>query len=229
MEKIGTISSKSNSKYLSALKTISTRLIALGLIKCSVYEIDNLDDLYRIRDTLYSDPEFIGLDTRGNRMYSVAFNHYCKFATGEGLLKIQPEERMNIFDHPVQCKEATTTVQHSWNRSSIVRSQSVMLAGYTCEMNKEHLTFTVEKTKQQYMEGHHAMPMQQQSAFSLSLDIPANIVCLCPICHRRIHYGLLDDREDMARQIYTSRKERLAASGIMLSQDEFVKIAISRH
>ena len=76
------------------------------------------------------------------------------------------------------------------------------------------------------MEGHHALPMNAQAQFHVSLDIYANIICLCPLCHRKIHYGLLDDRVSMIKQIYDQRASRLANSGIEISRNDFVDVAV---
>ena len=99
------------------------------------------------------------------------------------------------------------------------------MADYCCEIDETHQTFIAENTNKPYMEGHHAIPMRFQEQFDHSLDVYANIICLCPLCHRRIHHGLSKDRELMANKIYLSRADRLANSGIELSRDNFLKFA----
>ena len=74
------------------------------------------------------------------------------------------------------------------------------------------------------MESHHAIPMRQQPRFDNSLDVYANLVCLCPMCHRRIHYGIKSDRTGMKKLIYHNRADRLANSGIRLSGREFLEM-----
>ena len=64
------------------------------------------------------------------------------------------------------------------------------IAEYKCEISPQHITFTSKNTGHFYMEGHHAIPMRHQDKFTKSLDVYANIVCLCPICHRLLHYGI---------------------------------------
>lgn len=60
---------------------------------------------------------------------------------------------------------------------------------------------------------------------NVSLDVYANIVCLCPICHRRIHHDLKFGRIDMAKRIFDTRGERLENSGIIICSNEFVECA----
>ena len=59
----------------------------------------------------------------------------------------------------------------------------------------------------------------------LSLDVYSNIICLCPLCHRKIHYGMENEKKIMLDSIYAKRSSRLAKSGIRMSQDEFVRFA----
>ena len=73
-------------------------------------------------------------------------------------------------------------------------------AGYVCEINAAHESFIAAKNNKPYMEGHHAIPMHLQPRFQSGLDVYANIVCLCPVCHRRIHYGVADDKEQMMNE-----------------------------
>ncbi len=79
------------------------------------------------------------------------------------------------------------------------------------------------------MEGHHAIPMRLQPRFHHSLDVYANIVCLCPICHRRIHHGTQEERRRMGQQIYVARADRLASSGIRLGEERFLELMASQN
>ena len=76
------------------------------------------------------------------------------------------------------------------------------------------------------MEGHHAIPMKAQNSFKTSLDVYANVVCLCPICHRMLHYGIVDEKNVLLNKIYNKRADRLANCGIKLSREDFGLIAV---
>lgn len=69
----------------------------------------------------------------------------------------------------------------------------------------------------------HILDKSLQDQFSVSLDVYSNIVCLCPLCHRKIHYGMENEKKIMLDSIYAKRSSRLAKSGIRMSQDEFVR------
>jgi 5-methylcytosine-specific restriction protein A len=108
-----------------------------------------------------------------------------------------------------------------------MRTQVIEFAGYSCEINGEHESFIAERNHKPYMEGHHAIPMRLQPQFDKSLDVYANIICLCPVCHRRIHYGLKEDRQQMMMQIYENRSDRLDHCGIRLSKQEFTDLVVN--
>lgn len=86
-----------------------------------------------------------------------------------------------------------------------------------------------DKNHKPYMESHHAVSMRLQHHFKNSLDVYANVVCLCPVCHRRIHYGMKEDKCQMLNQIYVSRSERLAHSEIGMSQQEFIDLVVNTY
>lgn len=59
----------------------------------------------------------------------------------------------------------------------------------------------------------------------MSLDVYANIIGLCPNCHRQLHFGKQDEIRDILKPIYTARADRFHNSGIILSKDEFLAVA----
>ncbi len=67
--------------------------------------------------------------------------------------------------------------------------------------------------------------MNQKDRVSVSIDIYANVICLCPICHRMLHYGMESEKRRVLEVIYNNRKKRLKNSGINLSRNEFVELA----
>ena len=206
--------------YFDALNNISRRLNSKGLVKQDIYEIMDLDRLAAVRDILYADPEFVEQNERGRRMYSAGLNNYYRFASGEDFAR-RPSF-VGKLDIPIAPEEPIVIEQTVWRRSNILRQQSFVFAGFKCEIDKNHSSFIAESTGKPYMEGHHAIPMRLQSQFEKSLDVYANIVCLCPMCHRRIHYGLREDKTVMMNHMYAERADRLAVSGIRLSREEFV-------
>ena len=80
-------------------------------------------------------------------MYSAGLNNYFKFATGDGFSNIHDEIRNLDIELPV--KEIVKTEISSWMRSNIIKSQAIEFAGYLCEIDVCHCTFTSKSTGHQ--------------------------------------------------------------------------------
>lgn len=224
LQDVRNLSKSSVNHYLDALNNISRRLKEMGLVEYSIYEIGDIERLDFVRTILYKDPDFIEANERGRRMYSAGLNNYYRFASGENFNKAH--DKILLLDVPMQPSQTLVIEREAWKRSGILRTQAIELAEFSCELDSKHKSFTAESTKKPYMEGHHALPIKLQHQFKNSLDVYANIVCLCPICHRQIHYGIKSDREKMINQIYSFRADRLANAGIKLSKQEFSDLIV---
>lgn len=83
---------------------------------------------------------------------------------------------------------------------------------YKCENKKVHTSFT-DKTSHNYVEGHHLIPMSKETYFDKSLNQAANIVFLCPNCHREIHYGM--NRQALVKTLLTPQRQKdLSSAGL---------------
>lgn len=224
LKNIRGVKDSSVNHYIDALNFISRLLIQRDRINRSIFEIYDISELETLRNYLKNDIDFISFDKRGHQMYSAGLNNYIKFATGEGFTNLHEDSR--IFDVEIPVKDIVTTETSLWKRSNIIKTQAIEIAGYLCEIDASHHTFTAESTRNQYMEGHHAIPMRAQKMFNASLDVYANVVCLCPICHRLLHYGINEEKKILIDQIYYKRADRLANSGLRLSREDFEMIAL---
>ena len=224
LKEIRKVSDSTVRHYQGALKTISKYLVNKRRIETNIYEVEDIGELEIIKEFLYNDPEFMELDKRGHQMYTAGFNNYYRFANGQEFKNVSDDIQVMDIEIPVTAREKH--VVERWKRSSIIKIQALESANYLCEMDETHKTFTAKSTGQPYMEGHHALPMQIQDKFHQSLDVYANIICLCPVCHRLIHYGLDSEKEKVIDKIYYDRADRLAASGIKLSREEFKNYAL---
>ena len=114
-------------------------------------------------------------------------------------------------------------------RDRILVSQALGLARYCCEADPAHETFPQVATGRTYMEGHHLVPLHRQREFpKASLDCFANIVCLCPTCHRLLHYAEDGTRSRVFDELFEKRGERLAKSGIDASRSDLKALAFVR-
>lgn len=188
----------------------------------SIYEIDSVEELLEINQKLLLDESFSSTNKRGNNMYSAALNRYIRYAEGAMF-----EGKKNLLlDFPEKPKYTVPSqTAESVKRTRIKVLQAEMANHYQCEVNPDHKTFIVATSDHQYCEGHHLIPLAQQRNFDYSLDCFANIVVLCPTCHRMFHYGRTCDIEKHLHRFYDEREEQYCNAGFRLSWTEFKEAA----
>lgn len=95
-------------------------------------------------------------------------------------------------------------------------------AGYKCEVCPDHKTF-INKAGKPYMEGHHLIPCTASNAarfwnlYGVNIDCVENIVCLCPTCHRAIHYGDRLAKRNILKVIFSQKEAEFVKLGIKLT------------
>ena len=98
-------------------------------------------------------------------------------------------------------------------------------SGYKCLFDANHVTFRTA-TGVWYMEGHHLIPctIDNSEMFKAmsKLDREGNIVCICPSCHRAIHYGDVPTKKSMIETLYKKQLHKLYAAGFNVSLDELI-------
>jgi len=97
-------------------------------------------------------------------------------------------------------------------------------AHYLCEIDNKHKTFTSNSSKKQFVEAHHLIPLKVQDEFIYSIDIPANIISLCPNCHRKIHFASSEDKNIMLEELLHKRQDDLKMYGIKVSKNNLFNI-----
>lgn len=102
-------------------------------------------------------------------------------------------------------------------------------SNYKCSFDNKHNTFLTRHSVQ-YMEGHHLIPCTPTNAhafwdkYKVNIDCPENIVCICPTCHRRIHFGSEAEKRKVIEKLYNVKKDELKKAGIGISMEELVEL-----
>ncbi len=110
-----------------------------------------------------------------------------------------------------------------WQRNSAVVAHARKKG--VCEVCGTKETFTTNDGRQ-YFEAHHLIQMSFQDRFKVSLDVESNVMCLCPQCHRLLHFGRNQDRKHLLTDIYKRRAFDLDKAGISRSKAQFLKYAL---
>lgn len=73
------VSENSRLKYARAIRAVSKDMINENVIDKQLYNISSPIEFKSLSNAIFNNSYFISKDDRGNRMYSVAMNHYLDF------------------------------------------------------------------------------------------------------------------------------------------------------
>ncbi|ROR28133.1 5-methylcytosine-specific restriction protein A [Mobilisporobacter senegalensis] len=132
----------------------------------------------------------------------------------------------NIEDNPEQKNEPVIGKDglKRYLRSPINSQVALQKANFMCECDNTHYSFKARNSDYMYVEAHHLVPISKGDQFGYSLDVPANIISLCPNCHRCVHLGEDQEKENILRKLYEDRKDRLEKVQINVTFEQIKKI-----
>jgi 5-methylcytosine-specific restriction enzyme A len=110
-----------------------------------------------------------------------------------------------------------------YQRNPAVAAAAIRKARFKCEIDPEHETFVSKARGKPYVEAHHLVPLSNQAGFNVSLDVTANVVALCPTCHRLFHHGKEADKKPGLSQLFRNRTPLLKEKEILLTERELLK------
>lgn len=230
------LSESSKSKYKGVPNLIDNLLRSHGYSYDRIYDISNPEFITEI----VSVPEVKAKSDRENRTISSGLKHYKELLEWlistemiedeiiaqeiEEMLSNSKKKKKRIRDssEPVPPIVSGSRAQHRRDNGKAV--QAIIQADFECESDKSHKFFNSKKTGENYCETHHLIPMRLQKRFPVSLDVYSNLVSLCPVCHRALHHGHINDKRAILERLYNEREERLIASGIIIKFDEVLDV-----
>lgn len=152
------------------------------------------------------------------------FDRYNDFIDAEDsyyqneVAKASQNNTDDISNHKYESKEKENSKSNgstnSYKRDAKTGLLALKLANFQCELNKEHKTFVSNSTSENYVEAHHIIPMKYYDDFEKSIDNEANIVALCPTCHRQLHYGKFEDKKGLLIELYEKNIHNLFDAGL---------------
>ena len=138
--------------------------------------------------------------------------------------KIEKVISFNKTNKTTLKKPRTETVAYRYMRDPIIAAWAKQQANYSCEYDITHCTFISKITGYNYVEAHHLIPMRFQDKFEKSLDIPENILILCPNCHRKLHHADFKSIQEVLKNFYYARYKALENNGIFVTLEEVIKM-----
>lgn len=115
---------------------------------------------------------------------------------------VEEHKRSPIFKFNKSGKKTAT-------RNAKIINKSLEKYQYNCALDDEShksIYFKSGKNNQNFLEGHHLIPIEQQEAywhdFKVNLDCLLNVEPLCPICHSKVHYGNKYVKLEVLKKLY---------------------------
>lgn len=116
-----------------------------------------------------------------------------------------------------------TGLTGGYQRNSAVAAAAIRNAHFKCEIDPSHKTFVSRSKDKPYVEAHHLVPLSNQAGFTVSLDVTANVVALCPTCHRLLHHGKEADKKVEISLLFGKRKWLLKEKMIEITESGLLK------
>ena len=114
-------------------------------------------------------------------------------------------------------------------KKSNISKSALKKADYTCQIDPTHKTFITTRGEK-YMEGHHLIPCTVKNSkyfekkFKKNIDCFENIVCICPNCHRAVHFGDWNTKEEMIKMMFIKQSGKLKKVGILITEKELLNL-----
>lgn len=139
-------------------------------------------------------------------------------------IPIYEEEKLQTKNNRKPFLDSSTRENTRYSTDYRLSKTALANASFMCEFDNTHKTF---KTKYNinYMEAHHLFPMKEQKNYlDINFDRTENIVSLCPVCHRAIHYSEVHHRNKIIQHIFQKRKTLLENVGIKFDNDILIEM-----
>lgn len=114
-------------------------------------------------------------------------------------------------------------------KNSRISKHVLVEANYICAGDDSHTTFLTNKGVW-YMEGHHLIPCTYSNANYFwntrkrNIDCVENVVCLCPTCHRKIHFGSPEEKKTLIERLYMKQISKLSEANLAISLNELYEL-----
>ncbi|MDR1917680.1 MAG: HNH endonuclease [Christensenellaceae bacterium] len=151
-------------------------------------------------------------------------NHFV-IPIDEDIVECDEEvENMNDIHRPPEKAFDNNNGRKRYKTQKKIRDSVLQQVGYVCNCDDfKHFYFEAIELHN-YVEGHHIVPMNRQEEYyfskNINLDVPSNIVALCPNCHSQIHLGSRQARLKIISELYMRNKAQL------LSFDKDLTLAV---
>ena len=205
--------------YIDMIPTIASSLGQLNGKKEFFERKTNDIDWNHLNPKLEIKTRKIDVGYRVEKLKKIIFaleTNYLKYKENEMIMQDIKKENSSsnkiIYKPKKKTNTKTKQTLKQTSRDTLVKKIALEKANYKCELNQNHQTFINKSNGKPYVLGHHLIPLEFEYLFPYSLDIEANIVSLCSLCHDEIHHGI--NYKELIDKLYEQRKDDLKKCGI---------------
>lgn len=214
-----------------------------GIVSDNLYDLKEYPEKFIIHSSKYSRSLF-----RGQRVYKGSYPDLDKkvIAFLERYLDAISDEDSLVFQRRVQEESVSSTESSSntWSlqpqyvlaggskavsKNAHTSKLSLLHSGFKCAIDHSHSTFQTARGVQ-YMEGHHLIPCTYQNATRFwderkrNIDCEEIIVCLCPTCHRQVHFGSTEEKKAILKVLHKKQIMKLKSVGLGITFEELINL-----
>ncbi|WP_223553217.1 HNH endonuclease [Lysinibacillus sphaericus] len=172
--------------------------------------------------------KFKGFNQSSQKLDVNQFNSFCRLLLNKNFRYVLEENQdEEYFQEEIERTEIDSSIvvedlpreliegeyNHSlttkWKRNHVTSKKAIVLADFKCEYDNSHMFFKSSTTGENYVEAHHLIPMEFQKQFEKSLDIEANIISLCALCHKKVHHSTMEEKKPILESLFLERRNRL--------------------
>jgi 5-methylcytosine-specific restriction enzyme A len=148
-----------------------------------------------------------------------------EYQEAAAVLSLEPKQKPYEPPGPVpRPPKSPHVIGSGYRRDPKVAAAALKNSAYKCATDDTHQSFIARRTKMNFVEAHHLVPMQFQEHFEPSLDVLENVVVLCPTCHRKLHHGQVADKKVLLTLLHQTRGEALKSRGLEITLNHLVAL-----
>ncbi|MEC8067150.1 MAG: HNH endonuclease [Pseudomonadota bacterium] len=181
---------------------------------CDKYNINNLEDAKRLEREIYC----FYLETKSADVDDHIYN-----AEIEQTKNKTTSKNLDSYEDKLPEKGESVEGKSYYKRNPAIGKAVIESEGFLCCIDPAHKTFQNERGNQ-FMEAHHIIPISFQNEWDVNIDCRANVVSLCPNCHRQVHNGNGNAKRYILNKLFNLRVDELGKRDIRISCEKLLSL-----
>ena len=171
-------------RYAKTIVTISNDLKKVGYLSFDLFSINDSDTAKQIRDDYFNIDIYFGKNSRGNNMYSSAFDRYIEFLediSDTNIVYPDDIEDSSLFEG---LKKQITV--NTYERNSKARQECIKHYGARCIICGFNFEEKYGEIGKGFIHVHHIKPLSEINE-KYEINPIEDLRPVCPNCHAMIH------------------------------------------